>query len=112
MGNEAGTPQLTFTFDTVAPEPSLTTSVANADTLGYTNVDPIEFTITFTDSMPFFDISHLTLTGDITSSTLVPGADDTVWTVEITPNSEGDFSTLPLTLPNPSLSPNPWKPQP
>ena len=63
LGNTAGTPQLTFTFDTVAPEPTLTTAVVDAATLGYTNLDPITFTITFTDLMPFFDISHLTFTG-------------------------------------------------
>jgi hypothetical protein len=75
------TAQLNRTFDTVAPDVSITSASASV-----TNVSPIPVTITFNEPVNYFDVTDLSLTNCTASDFNGSGSS---YTVKISPSGQG-----------------------
>ena len=80
---------LTFTFDTTPP----TTTLASAEFTQYTNTFPITVTVTYSEAVVAPVVADFAITGTATAAN-VAAVSTSVYTVELEPTDQGDFSVL------------------
>lgn len=88
LGN-LGSNSLVFVYDTVSPSAVLSSSIQTY----FTKISPIDIAISFSESMPFFELSDLTLQGPVASTALTK-LSASAWSLDVVPSDEGQITAV------------------